>query len=669
VQSESTDIRARVLGVSLARTDVEVILVALAAALLFAALASKDGGFAATAWLPAAVFVSLLLALTLAMASTRLRRVELVAVASLGAFTAWSALSIAWAGVKGDAWDGANRTLFYLCVFCLFVVLPWRALTAALFLAMFAGGVTAVGLIDFLRVAGEPVAHHGFFIAGRLAAPISYPNADCALFLMATFPALILASRREAPIVLRGFMLATAGVAFELALMCQSRMSLVAAPVTILFVALAGPQRLRLLATAVPVTAAVALSAPRILHVYDVVLLKPGAEALAAARTAVVATLCGLFLGGCALAALDRSFRLPNRLVRVSGAVAAALLVCAAVAGVVVLVRAVPHPVRTVQAHWTTFSHGAGYTDQRKAHLLSGGTNRYDIWRVALDEFERAPLVGVGVDNFAVDYLRHRHSLETPLYPHSIVLRVLAQTGVVGALLLACFLAAAVRACVSRRGPRAGTVVTAAAAVFVYWFVHGAADWLWEIPALGAPALACLAIAVRLGAGERAYDVGRRLPLPAIVVGAVVIVASLGFPWIAAQETAVAARTWPSDPASAYRRVDLAARLNPLSEVPAETKGLIAARSNDPALARRAFADAVARNPANWFSQLELATTEAQLGHRAAALAAVRRAAALDPREQAIAIIRDRLEKGAVVPQSLVDRLVGAAPKPTGSGR
>ena len=39
------------------------------------------------------------------------------AIALLTAFTASSFLLIAWAGVQGDAWDGANRTLFYAVVY------------------------------------------------------------------------------------------------------------------------------------------------------------------------------------------------------------------------------------------------------------------------------------------------------------------------------------------------------------------------------------------------------------------------------------------------------------------------------------------------------------------------------------------------------------------------
>ena len=43
-----------------------------------------------------------------------------IALACLAAYTVLSFLSILWARVPADAWEGANRTLLYLAVFALF---------------------------------------------------------------------------------------------------------------------------------------------------------------------------------------------------------------------------------------------------------------------------------------------------------------------------------------------------------------------------------------------------------------------------------------------------------------------------------------------------------------------------------------------------------------------
>ena len=127
--------------------------------------------------------------------------------------------------MKADAWDGANRTLLYLCVFAIFA---WRRIRPALGLALlgsFATATAAVGVIELLRAVAAARAD-GFFISGRLAVPITYPNANAALFLAPLFPAVVVASRRGAHPLARALLLAVSGVLVELATLCQSRASL-----------------------------------------------------------------------------------------------------------------------------------------------------------------------------------------------------------------------------------------------------------------------------------------------------------------------------------------------------------------------------------------------------------------------------------------------------------
>jgi Flp pilus assembly protein TadD len=129
-------------------------------------------------------------------------------------------------------------------------------------------------------------------------------------------------------------------------------------------------------------------------------------------------------------------------------------------------------------------------------------------------------------------------------------------------------------------------------------------------------------------------------------------------PWIAAREVSLASSGWPSNRALAYSRLDAAARFDPLSDIPAETEGLIAARSGDDRRARKAFARAIGRNSVNWYSRLELATVEARLDHRAAALAQLRRASELNPREPLVGTVRSRIAAGKPVSQAFVDKFL-----------
>ena len=90
-------------------------------------------------------------------------------------------------------------------------------------------------------------------------------------------------------------------------------------------------------------------------------------------------------------------------------------------------------PVTRIEAGWHSFKGGYAADSASGSRLVSGlGSNRYDFYRVALDEFLAHPLLGIGADNFQQQYLVHGRSEETPHYPHSVELRTLAQTGLVG---------------------------------------------------------------------------------------------------------------------------------------------------------------------------------------------------------------------------------------------
>ena len=83
-----------------------------------------------THWAPGGLIVLALLAIALLAARPRVAEIPpavRVAVGCLAAYTALSFLSILWAGVPGDAWEGADRTLLYLLVFALFAYCPKQA--------------------------------------------------------------------------------------------------------------------------------------------------------------------------------------------------------------------------------------------------------------------------------------------------------------------------------------------------------------------------------------------------------------------------------------------------------------------------------------------------------------------------------------------------------------
>jgi hypothetical protein len=639
----------------------------LIAVAVFLVWAAADGGYPPTTWYPGGLVLLALLAVTAVAYRPLAVAIPRETVASLGflaAFVVWSFLTILWAGVKGDAWDGANRTFLYLVVYCLFALLPWRSVGAALTIGVFALGIALVGGVAFFQAVGSDDPANAF-IGGRFAEPVGYMNANGALCLMAFWPAVFLAGRRETPLPLRGIFLAAAGLLLELALLPQSRGSLFAFPIVALLYLALVPGRVRSALSLAAVAAAVFAARGPLLDVYSAVEGPRGPEVLADAKAAIAWSLVALFVAGTAIAVVDRLLRVPDpwpqRISLALGAVAVVAVIVVAGA----LVSKYGNPITRADRAWTEFK--AGQTQNFGASRFTGGlgSNRYDFWRVGMGEFRDAPVHGVGADNFAVAYLRERRSGEEPLYPHSLEIQILSQTGIVGALLFGAFtvsvLAAAARARSVRRSFGRALAATSVI-VFAYWFVHGSVDWFWEFPALAAPAFAFLGLAAGLGRAPRSHRPRRtKVARLGLVAGAAVVgllgVASLALPWAAAAEVEHAAPQWRTDPDAAFERLRLARRLNFLSDRPDLIAGAIAMRLDDLSRAEDAFSAALERNRDNWYARLELGIIASLQGKRAQALANLRGAEVLNPREPIVDDVIRRVRTGKRVSPRAVDRI------------
>ncbi len=304
-------------------------------------------------------------------------------------------------------------------------------------------------------------------------------------------------------------------------------------------------------------------------------------------------------------------------------------------------------PVKRIERGWDTFKGGYAADSTTGSRLISGlGSNRYDFYRVALDESLHHPFAGIGADNFQQEYLAHGRSEETPHYPHSVELRTLADTGLLGALLALIGLGAALLAAAQalRRGdPLARYVAAAALAGFFYWVVHGSFDWFWEFAGLGAPAFALLGLACALAPARTATvpapaeagssPVRQRLALALGALAALAAAASLAAPWFSQLELQSAARIWTRAPGTAYARLRDAADLNPLSDEAYLLAGSIALRYGELARADRQFSLALGRNPSDAYATLELGAIASARGRRATALELLERAERLEPRE------------------------------------
>ncbi|MEA2367408.1 MAG: hypothetical protein QOH38_126, partial [Thermoleophilaceae bacterium] len=466
------------------------------AALTLAALvvvAASGGGYFPGDWYPAALYALALVTMGIlwAPAGRRPARPVVVALLALAAFAAWSYLTIAWADQKGEAWDGANRTALYVVVFAAFSLWPLRGRAAAALVGGLALAIGGLAIVELVRVAWS--AHPTpFFIDGRLATPIAYPSGDAALWSTAFWPCVVFASRREVPPEVRGIFAAVGVVLGSMALMGQSRGWLFALPLVVIAFLVLTPGRVRTTIGLLTVVAGIGLTVPAVLDVYD----KRG-QALASALDGTANWILGAAVatgGVTALVAIaDRRRRVSRVAARRAGVAMLATAVAALALGAGVYVAERGDPFTDVAHAWGEFKtqgnpRGGPGAASRLGRL---GSNRYDFWRVALDRFAGAPVQGIGADNFRSAYVRDAHSTEEPRYPHSLELRTLSQTGLVGALLLSVALGAALlaaaRAVRRRAGPGAAAAAGALGAI-VYWLVHGSVDWLWELPAVGGAA-------------------------------------------------------------------------------------------------------------------------------------------------------------------------------------
>ena len=613
---------------------------ALVVVAVMAVWAATEAGQPPTHWYPGALVILGLLILAASTLPLRLRDVPrpvLVAAGCLLAFTLWSFLSIAWADANGEAWDGANRTLLYLVVFLLFALWTQRAgaATTVVSLWILAVAVVAGGVLVDTRAADAL----DLFSVGRLSEPAGYANATAALFLMPAWPALVLAGRRELGPPLRGLLGGAATLLAGVALISLSRGAVFSVPIMLILLFAVVPGRARTFAVLVPIALGVAVSVPAVLQANDQLPKQGAAEALTslaptiglAALGAAVVIAVGSFVEG-------RVLRPELRRVaqRVIAGVGIATLIAVLVAALVIA----GNPIERVQDGWDSFKQG--YSSEPGQRLSQGlGSNRYDFYRVSLDLFASHPLTGIGADNFQQDYLAARKSGESPRYPHSVALRTLAQTGLVGALLLVGFVVAALTAALRpiRRATPLGAVTAAAAATaFVYWLIHGSFDWFWEFAGLGVPAFAMLGLACGLSprTAEELPDHDDDRPLlPRLLVIAALVLAvlSMALPWLADVGTQYAAEKWRLDPNAAYERLDRAAFLDRLSPDPYLVAGTIALRRSEQARAQTSFRRALSRDPRSAYATLELGALASSYERREEAKRLLARAVRLDPRD------------------------------------
>jgi O-antigen ligase/polysaccharide polymerase Wzy-like membrane protein len=481
----------------------------------------ERGSIAAADWLPYAVGAALLLAVLGASgAAVRPSRAAALGLVGLAGLALWNAASVTWSPVPGLARDEALLTLFYACAFVVPVLSLRSAVDRLLASELLVAAVACTGLVTalHLRFADQPASA---FVEGRLSYPISYANALAAFFLIAFWPAVLVAARRSAGLAARAFALGAAALVLGLWLATQSKGAGLGLVVSTLVFFAAPVQRLRAF---VPVALAGGLAA-----VFATALTEPyrsaGDAAVERAGTALLLLTGTGALVGLGYALLDRRLELSEQTARLAGrAVLAALAVGVAV-GAAAFLLSVGSPTAFASDQWQVFKRNENVNVE--THFSDVGSNRYDYWRVAIAQFEVHPVAGVGGRGFGALYLQHRDRAETPRRAHSVELDALMELGVLGFVLLALAVGAPLIALAGKvRRPSAA----AAFGGCVLWLTHATVDWIWTLPAAGLPFFVLLGIGV---SEDQPRSLGGRTAAAATVASAAAAVLLFAPPWLA----------------------------------------------------------------------------------------------------------------------------------------
>jgi O-antigen ligase len=529
----------------------------LAAPLVLAGLAVFFGGGpldGPVAWLGAGALATLLL-----LAATRGLPGGFASIVPFVLLAAWCAVSISWSWLPDRSWDYANRALLYALFAALGLWFAGRARLLAGGLAVIVFAVCGWSLLG--KVLPPVYDYGGFDVTARLTGPVGLWNQ---LALLAVFGLVLALVFRRTPGALLAYL---AGVTL---LLTYSRGGLLTGAIVLTVWLVASGERVDggtlLVGSGLPAAAVV-----------GVAFLLPGVtddhQSNATRWHDGLVFGAVLLVGAAAAVALERLLPRPadtRRLRRVATAVALVAVVAAAV----VLV-----------------AHGfdSGAVGNGQGRLTSTSSNfRFTWWDQAWRGFRGHVLLGTGAGSFELlNKLYRTIYLDTTIEPHDLPVQFLAETGLVGLVLLAAAAAALLRGSLHRRGAELGLALLLPAYLF-----HALVDVDWDFVAVSAPAF--------LAAGSLVgRPAERRVGAFALVAAsgcALLVFATFLLPWLG--------RRWADEglaasPARAISLSNRARSVDPLLVEPFWGKAYAAGQLGQAQRAFDLYVAAVRRQPRN----------------------------------------------------------------------
>jgi hypothetical protein len=542
--------------------------------------------------------------------------VALWAAASSAAFVVLGLVagaSTAWGGLPDVAWKALDESL-----------IGAAALLAGSFISGFArngsrlvlGGVLAATVamsVELLYRLQAGTAPDAWFDGRKVEGPLSYHNAQGAMFAIGVPLALWATTRRAAVVRAAGGLSCLALVAGML--VTQSRGALLAALVAVA-IQVAVARDVRLVAHAILAALLGAALVIPFRHV-DAALVNDSGHAATQFRSFAEWSLLAAFVLA-AVSALPRT-----NLMRRCAIGASALAVIGAVAFALPHLGEVgPKLDRALNGEEPTRLPGG----QTRLSSLSL-TGRTQIWRVALDSYRDAPVLGHGSGSFTAIFTRARTNKDLyVLQPHSIELEVLDELGLPGAVAFVSFVALLFVGLVRGRGPRAARA--AAAGVVVALVGQASVDWTFSFPALVVAVL--LVAGAAIGPGSLTVRA-----TPAVLGGAavgVIALALLAAPYLANRHLADARAAATSQ--KAWDVLRQARGFDPWSAEVVDYQGQVAEDAGRYQEAARLYAHAATLARLSWVEEYRRARALREGHFTSAATAACLRARALNPLER-----------------------------------
>lgn len=439
---------------------------------------------------------------------------------ALIAMAAWILLSLGWTESAERTFAEFGRIIGYLGI----LVLIWIGVGRRSWRLVAAGLLTAGVLVCFLTMMSRlwPSLFPSDSVAENLKTtrinyPFGYWNAVGCWSAMTITLCLAYAGHARSAVV-RALALAAVPMCSVGLYLALSRAGTSGAVIGAFAVILLAKNRwLTLIQSAVAALASIAVILA--LRQHQELVVGSGVEGVGPVLTAVIvaALICGI------AAAVAHRFELGERL-RMPQRTGRPLLVAALVLGLVI--AAVAAAAYGGEA-WNEFSGKTLSAAQSPSDVRLGqlSGNRHNVWKSGWEAFKDNPVHGIGPGTFEFWWTRNGTNSEFVRDVHSIYLESLAETGIVGFLLLMIFLGSLLFAASatwkntvsdSARGIQGGLV-----AVFIVFLFQAGVDWMWESTAVTVFALTAVAVSISASASERrganAASAGVGLMLAAVI--------------------------------------------------------------------------------------------------------------------------------------------------------